>query len=135
MALLGGGVGGVGNPVGGSFTGPAEALEYVGDFAYATSGVINDAGTGGANATLLDFQMGSGMLVGTVVFNDNSTGGSDIYFEVLFNGKIVIQSTGGQEFLPWRYDIIIPPYTEVIVRWGAQSNFYGNCFLSGRVYH
>ena len=36
MAILGG----AGNPVGGSFTGPAEALEIAGDFAYAYSGEI-----------------------------------------------------------------------------------------------
>jgi len=135
MAILGGGIGGAGNPVGGSFTGPAEALEYVGDFAYATSGIIPDGGSGSAATTMLDFQMGSGMLVGQIDFSDNSTGGSDIYFEVLFNGKVVIQSKGGQEFLPWKYDIIIPPYTEVLVKWGSQSSFNGNCFLSGRVYH
>ena len=34
MAILGG----VGNPVGGSFTGPAQALEIIGDHAYGISG-------------------------------------------------------------------------------------------------
>ena len=41
MALLGGGVGGAGNPVGGSFTGPAEALEIVGDHGLALSGLFS----------------------------------------------------------------------------------------------
>ena len=35
-----GGAGGAGNPTGGSFTGPAEALEIVGNHAYAYSGGI-----------------------------------------------------------------------------------------------
>ena len=30
-------IGGAGNPVGGSFTGPAEALEIIGDHCYAYS--------------------------------------------------------------------------------------------------
>ena len=41
MALLGGGVGGAGNPVGGSFTGPAEALELSLNYAYGYSGQVD----------------------------------------------------------------------------------------------
>ena len=34
-------IGGAGNPVGGSFTGPAEALEIVGDHGLALSGLFS----------------------------------------------------------------------------------------------
>ena len=49
-------IGGAGNPVGGSFTGPAEALEVIGDHAYAYSGEITLASSGGgANTTFIGF--------------------------------------------------------------------------------
>jgi len=110
-------------------------LRYIGNNrVYAASGLVTDAGTGGANATLLDFVSGAGYIVGRIDFSDNSTGGADIYFEVDFNGETVIQMKGGQEFLPLKFDILIPPFTDVLVKWGSQSNFVGNCFLTGRVY-
>ena len=54
MALLGGGVGGAGNPVGGSFTGPAQALEIIGDLGYAYSGAV---GVGAGDVTMLSLQL------------------------------------------------------------------------------
>jgi len=117
-----------------TFLAPNKGLSIVDNHAYATSGIIPDGGSGSAATTMLDFTTGEGYIFGKIDFNDNSTGGSDIYFEVFFNGQEVIQSKGGQEFLPWKYDILIPPLTHVVVKWGSQSSFNGNCFLSGRVY-
>jgi hypothetical protein len=107
-------------------------LNYVGNHVYAASGIVNDSGTGGPNATLLNFVTGANAIVATLDFNDDSTGGSDIYFRMKYNGISVLDAKGGQEFLPWKYDIFIPPYTNVEVLWGSQSNFNGNAFLSGK---
>ena len=106
-------------------------LNYVGNRVYAASGLIVDTGTGGPNTTLLNFVTGANAIVATLDFNDDSTGGSDIYFRMTYNGVGVIDAKGGQEFLPWKYDIFIPPYTNVEVLWGCQSSFTGNCFLAG----
>ena len=59
-------IGGAGNPVGGSFTGPAEALEIIGDHAYAYSG-LKASSTAAANH--LDFTSGNYYFVGRLYFN------------------------------------------------------------------
>lgn len=109
-------------------------IRYIADYVYAASGLITDDSSGSAASTMLSFTSGSGFIVGKIDFSDNSTGGADIYFEIAYNGETVTQMKGGQEFLPLKFDIIIPPFTIVLVKWGSQSNFVGNCFLTGRVY-
>jgi len=135
MALLGGGVGGAGNPVGGSFTGPAQALEIIADFAYAASGNIEDAGTGGPNTTLLSFTTGNYLFVGDLDFTNSARLGHDIYLNVTMNGNIINEtqenSTG---IVPMTFHYIIPPYTEITVEWGANSTYNGSAFMSGRIY-
>ena len=119
MALLGGGVGGAGNPVGGSFTGPAEALEIIGDHAYAYSGNFGALDT---DQTLLQFQSGNFYFVGQIFVSGpcDPTG--------LGNGAISAFQLNLNDVLIWNIKIdtteedspsfavvpvIIPPYTEV----------------------
>jgi len=109
------------------------SLNYVGNHVYAASGLVLDAGTGGPNTTLLNFTTGAKAIIATLDFNDDSTGGSDIYFTMKYNGIEVIESKGGVEFLPWKYNIFIPPYTHVEVLWGCQNQFTGNTFLAGKL--
>jgi len=121
MALLGGGVGGAGNPVGGSFTGPAQSLELVGDqsgdhkFGYAYSGVIEP---GAGPTTVLDFTTGNYLCVGRFEMNADfkGGGGSDYGVTIKLNGTTIIFEqdiannwlAGDNEF-----HVIIPPYTAV----------------------
>jgi hypothetical protein len=116
------------------YTGASQSIYTVDDYVYGTSGNITNTGTGAPDSTLLKFTTGKQLIKGKIDFNDNSTGGSDVYFRVTYNGVIVIDMKQGQEFLPLKYDIIIPPLTEVEVLWGCQNNFVGNCFLTGRLY-
>ena len=51
-------IGGAGNPVGGSFTGPAETAEYVNDRTYAYSGTIS-ATNSSTPITMLKYTSGS----------------------------------------------------------------------------
>jgi len=142
MALLGGGVGGAGNPVGGSFTGPAEALEYTGlenNHIYAYSGFV-DAITGGTTA--LDFQTGSKSTYATlhytgVIAKTNPAAGQRGNALVSMNGTDItsvfvdVNDIGGVNSI----DLIIPPYTEVKVILYADSSS-GNthaCHLTGIV--
>ena len=43
-------------------------IRYIGEHAYALSGIERDAGTGGANTTLLNFTSGAGYIRGTLDF-------------------------------------------------------------------
>jgi len=114
MAILGGGIGGAGNPVGGTFTGPAQALEIYGDFALAYSGSV---AVGSSEATLLQFTSGNFLFVGTVNFSKNNSDGDDMQYQVYLNDAVIIglveeySTTRDVFFTP--VPIIIPSYSIV----------------------
>ena len=144
MAIGGGGGGG--GPVGfaNSFTGPAEALEVIGDHAYAYSGPISAAQS---PITALSFTSGNFYLVGRINFDGNTqtytpqTGVEASICLIYFNGSLVSDMKTGttSETMPasnWT-DIIIPPYTEVIATVDASSddsNYYATIRITGRIY-
>jgi len=144
MALLGGGVGGAGNPVGGSFTGPAEALEIIGNHCYAYSGAIG-ATTG--EVTYLSFTSGNFYTVGEITFNGhlefaNGNGTFDEW-KLQMNGIIIgVYKTEttlttadlvGSIVVP----LLIPSYTEIIVSCvtnDTNADKVGSCSIVGRIY-
>ena len=134
MALLGGGVGGAGNPVGGSFTGPSEALEIIGDHCYA----FNAATVGQETLTAFNFTSGNYYAVTQLQLLDSYTGNADRFVEILLNGSTVIKGTlddSPSKYGSFPYDLIIPPYTEVLVKWGINGQTQETtCFLTGRIY-
>jgi len=131
-----GGAGGAGNPVGGSFTGPAEALEIVGDFGYAASGSIADAATGGANTTLLNFRTGNFTWVGTLDFTDTMVASNTVWLSVFMNGALINETLeAATQLIPMRFHFLIPPYTDFLVKWGNNhSTLNASVFMSGRIY-
>jgi len=144
MALLGGGVGGAGNPVGGIFTGPAEALEIIGDHAYAFANVV---GASASALTRFDFTSGNYYFVGRVTCNGSAdiTGvgnGNTTVFALSFNGTEVCRmktetEAGGPEESTVYNDIIIPPYTQVeltSISNGNDATRKTSCILTGRIY-
>ena len=112
-------IGGAGNPVGGSFTGPAEALEIIGDHAYAYSGLFS---VDTSEYTMLSFTTGNYYTVGKFTCNGATRislvdVGSISVFQLTLNNTNVLSAkvdtndkdSPGQAFL----EAIIPPYTEV----------------------
>ena len=140
MALLGG----AGNPVGGSFTGPAEQLEIIGDHAYAMSGPVD--GDSSNYITYLSFKTGNFYMVGTMDFyggtiDDDVFGGTMALFKIAYNGVrvLVAKTSANPEAMPaWCHvPVIIPPYTEVIVsaRTAAEGGgIQSYASISGRIY-
>ena len=138
-------LGGAGNPVGGSFTGPAEALEIAGDFAYA----YNETGTAQLQSitNTLDFTTGNYLFVGqwTACGNVNkdgvsSTGGIDQFYLKL-NGTTVMSlrtDTGEEDMQSYTtVPIIIPAYTQVEVAANCtvnNDNWVVSNTLTGRIY-
>ena len=147
MALLGGGVGGAGNPVGGSFTGPAEALELVGDetgehkFAYAYSGPIP---LNNETKTALDFTTGNYLCRAEIQHTGRfAVYGSSKNVEIIvsLNGSQVIRYSTSSNSAHAAFDIdplyiIIPPYTEVKVEVATNDTQDLDNFvtLTGRIY-
>jgi len=114
MALVGGGVGGAGNPVGGSFTGPAQALEIIGDFCFAYSGIVPIANT---EVTMLEFQSGNFIADAKIQFNYPVNVADDYEYTVEMNGTVVQKFVAGSGHTDFEATfpilLIIPPYTQV----------------------
>ena len=139
MAILGG----AGNPVGGSFTGPAEALEIYGDHGAAYSGPLAASTSA---VTHLEFTSGNYLFVGTIdVYGqmkiDAVTGGGAGVAEIQFNGKELfnIKVETGLESMPAEVSmpIIIPAYTEVKVLFQTQYDTAGattSINILGKIY-
>jgi len=135
-----GGPAGGGNPTGGSFTGPAEALEILGDHAYAYSGAVTTVGTGSANTTASKFKTGNFYFVGTLSAQNDSTADVTSFLDVTLNGTPVVDiryRPGGLSAITMDFPlpIIIPPYTDVEVNVGINSG--SNIWttqITGRIY-
>ena len=135
-----GGAGGAGNPTGGSFTGPAEALEIIGDHAYGVSGLVSAGAVQGTPDTLLSFTTGNYYFVGIIQFYYATDSGSDDYvYSVKLNGNTVIRYlVAGATTTYWHDNqIIIPPYTEVIcdaTNVSASTALDQAALMTGRIY-
>lgn len=144
MGLDGGGGGGGGIlGVGNSFTGPATALEIIGDHAYAYSGLIA-AST--SSVTYLEFTSGSYYFVGQFQFNaplEEADPGSGVEAScrIDFNGTGIVLVKGNTDLNNEEgsvsQNIIIPPYTIVAVKVDCHqtdANRFGSATFVGRIY-
>jgi len=138
MAILGG----AGNPVGGSFTGPAEALEIIGDHAYCYPGEFTADTT---QTTRMSFTTGNYYTVGTMRLAGYSNMGSPATGAtasavVKLNGIVVMNIRAGITFeSPFsdKAELIIPPYTEVEAITDASTtdvDLDGTITFTGRIY-
>jgi len=135
-------IGGAGNPVGGSFTGPAEALEIVGDHAYAYSGIF-EATT--SEQTALEFTSGNYLFVGKIQMNAflqlSNVSIRQGAANITFNGVqvAIIATANGNEQAPLQasQDLIIPAYTEVkvtIIAETPDSDNFATVGMTGRIF-
>jgi len=141
MGLDGGGGGGGILGVSGSFTGPAEALEIVGEHAYAYSGLKSESTTAEDH---INFTSGNYYFVGRLYLNGaataGATSGGDTTVEVKFNGVGValIRVRSGADDQPSTEfnDLIIPPYTDVAcnVKSSSTDADTSSLVLVGRIY-
>ena len=138
MAILGGGIGGAGNPLGGSFTGTAQALEFLEHHCYGYSGVIASTGSGAPDSTMLSFTTGNHYIVAKINWGTDSVGSDTMFITVDLNDTTVFLAKYDNQ--PSMNDdqpirIIIPSYTKVFV--GMDSGASGRQMsvqLTGRVY-
>ena len=118
----GGGIVGVGN----SFTGPAEALELVGNHCYA----YNNLGASTTAADVMSFTTGNYYTVGTLQVNmamDYATTADNVSFlRAKLNGTLVAILTAGLSAADSQttanQDLVIPPYTEVDIELKANGD-------------
>ena len=81
MALVGGG--GASNVAGSNPAGVGSSINYVrtdeGNFAYAFSGDVVDAGTGSANTTMLDFTTGNETIMAEIGFTETERASEAVF--------------------------------------------------------
>jgi len=122
---------------------PGLSLNYVGEYAYAYSGMHNVAS---ANVEHLAFTSGSGIIVGTIscmgsVDTANAALGGVTAFTIAFNGVTAfkIKTDTEAEDMPsvQTVPIIIPPFTLVEVNADSNNSDVGletSVTIAGRVY-
>jgi len=121
------------------FSGPNKGLTSIGEHVYSFSGPILSTGSDGADDQLLSFNTGKGYIIADCIFQNDITSGSNVYFEIKYNGQTVILNKEASSSItePWTWILLIPPLTFVQVGWGTQSgvsNFKGTVSISGKVY-
>jgi len=145
MALLGGGVGGAGNPVGGSFTGASFGLEYLGNHCFHYSGLFEGSVT---ETVVTNFKTTeSAYIVGMLQLNapvddDNPTVGTETTASIKMNGTTVaiLKATTGQADNAQgsvRQEMIFPPGSEVEVTVDSsadENDRFGSIVFTGTVY-
>jgi len=136
-------IGGAGNPVGGSFTGPAEALEIIGDHCFAYSGTFPASTTA---ADMFNFTTGNYYAVIQLQCNGYINlaaigGGALGAWEVKLNESTVafLKVTGSDETSPYvtTQDMILPPYTKMELECTSTANdssFLTTATIFGRIY-
>ena len=121
-----------------TFLAPNKGLSIAGNFAYGYSGEVTVASAGGgANTTLLEFTSGDYLFVGFLNFSNDLDGAAAINLEMSLNGQIILtmKEDSSSTDSPMRYNVIIPPNTEVSVKWGqASGSNKATALLTGRVY-
>jgi hypothetical protein len=124
--------------------GTSKGLNYLGDFASATSGLVDTASD--SFVSHLDFTTGSSFLVGTVSFmgptkESDTADGANALFQVTLNGETIILAklstlTGDDVGAPSMVTpILIPPYSRITA--GAKSGAGSQTTvinIQGRVY-
>jgi len=112
-------------------------IHVIGSHAYAYSGVVQDAGSGSAAAILLSFTSGNYYFDGKLNYIDGEQGGTNRFINVTFNGISVYK--GSWDDAPKQNanpltTLIIPPFTEVIVKFGLGTTESASVTLTGRIY-
>jgi len=119
-------------------------VRYVGQYAYAYSGLV--ANSGAAVYEGISFRTGSGIIVGEIrsfgwIDDTNITQGKDLLSRIKFNGLTIglIKTEPAAADMPsyGRFKVVIPPLTLVEVElqsFESDANTYAGATLTGRVY-
>jgi len=120
-----------------------KGINYVGNYAYAMSGLVLTL-TGVAYKNMLDFTTGAGLIKGDfnligALDKGNPQSGIESLYKIQFNEVEVfyVNIDSGKENSPsWCFfPILIPPFTRVQVDIAASASAYETfCGLVGRVY-
>jgi len=116
------------------------ALNFTPDnkYAYAYSGSIeNNSGAGQADVELLEFSTNSEYIVAKFQVSHGHSSGHDFYCDIRFNDVLIVEMKEDAteiEGHPYLWRLIIPPFTKVNVKIGANTTGYDyQCNVIGKV--
>jgi len=130
MALVGGG--GAGNVAGSNPSGTGSSITYVGDYAYAHSGVVSVTD---ASTALVDFTTGNEIIDSIVQFYYGELSGDNMRYSVKMNGETIIsyevsEAASAAQYPDPQIYLIIPPYTHVQLLAENESSSSGRAQLA-----
>jgi len=122
-----------------SFTGPSEAIEIVGDHAYAYSGAVISQSGSSADTIALSFTSGNYYFLGHVSVQSDQGGTGNEYFNMKLNGSSIMLATWDNSatsnaILDLPLPVIIPSYSAVEVLVGGSGTDTWTVQLVGRIY-
>lgn len=129
---------GGGNPVGGANpAGTGGSVNFVGDHAYAYSGIFSASTT---ESNMLKFNTGNSYIVAQFCWGYNVQTGSDIIFRVKIDGETVFTTIWADATITYGKDqpvpILLPPNSNITVTADvvSGSNIDVLTSMTGRVY-
>lgn len=133
---------GGGNPLGsGGTAGVGKGLNYIGDHATATSGIIAVGSAGvGSYSTLLSFSTGSSYIVAQFHFSRglSAAPANDYVWRLYLNGNIIMEfDDTASDRIEYPVKLIIPPYADIEVtaaNISTTTNTNLTAIITGRVY-
>ena len=123
-------------PVSASIASTGLGIRYIGEHAYAYSGVNL---LSGSETSYLDFTTGSGYIVGKIKISADWSGlsSSELYIQVYINGEqIIFERDTGNNYVPGNLEwpIFLPPITHFQVKLNAGATQEADVVFVGRVY-
>ena len=128
-------------PVSASIASTGLGIRYIGDHAYAYSGLIASSGTEASPISILEFTSGAGLIVAEFSCCKSDPNTEEGLFAVTLNEGVVAKQffrtnqAGYDEAFPIVFKIIIPPFTKVQLLSGFENpsgDVTGS--MTGRVY-
>ena len=140
MALVGGG--GAGNIAGSNPAGTGTSLNYIGDHAYAYSGIVSAGATQDQDYTLLEFTTGNSYIVAQINFYyADAAIFNDFRYKVFLNDQEIISyevksAQDPSQNTEWK-PLLIPSFSKItMTAANTEGSFARNqtATLTGRVY-
>jgi len=105
---------------------------------YAYSGDITGTGAGSASVTALTLTTNTEYIKSKIQVTHSLPSGHDFYVLITFNGDTIVsikEDATEVEYWPLTLDLIIPPFTDVIMKFGSNTTGYTAQFnLTGKAY-
>ena len=123
---------GASNPVG-----VGQSLNYIGKLAYAYSGDVTLQANLNVPTTMLQFETGSELIRGNVTWGSDTVGGNDTRLNVSINSERIFlcrYGNGADESNDQPLEIIIPPYSKVLITLGAEVSVTGTVMFTGELH-